>query len=59
MIKVYEEDYFKLSKLCSNRKGDMILLWFLEGNPGCAAWVDDIDDPKEAGKYREFFLANV
>lgn len=48
MIKINEEDNIKLTKLCSCKKDDIMLLWFLEGNPGCAAWVDDIGQPEEA-----------
>ena len=48
MVKINEVDNIKLSKLCSSRKDDIMLLWFLEGNPSCSAWVDDIVQPKEA-----------
>lgn len=48
MIKINEEDNIKLSRLCSCKKDDIILLWFLEGNPSCSAWVDDIEQPEEA-----------
>lgn len=47
MIKINEEDNIKLSKLSSCKKDDF-MLWFLEGNPGCTAWVDDIQQPEEA-----------
>lgn len=48
MFKINEEDNIKLSNLCSSKKDDIMLLWFLEGNPSCAAWVDDIEQPEEA-----------
>ncbi|WP_455716918.1 GNAT family N-acetyltransferase [Anaerosporobacter sp.] len=48
MIKLNEVDYIKLSELCSYRKNDIMLSWFLEGNPSCAAWVDNIEQPEEA-----------
>jgi GNAT superfamily N-acetyltransferase len=48
MIKINEEDNIKLSQLCSCKKDDTMLLWFLEGNPSCTAWVDDIEQPEEA-----------
>lgn len=48
MLKINGRDNFKLSKLCSCRKDDIMLLWFLEDNPSCSAWVDDIDQPEEA-----------
>lgn len=48
MIKINDSNRINLSNLCSCRKDDSILLWFLEGNPYCAAWVDDIINPKEA-----------
>lgn len=48
MFKLNEKDYTKLSKLCCCKKDDIMLLWFLEGNPSCAAWVDDIEQPEEA-----------
>ena len=48
MVKINEDDYIKLSKLCSCRNDDIMLLWFLEGNPSCSAWVDGIVQPEEA-----------
>ena len=48
MIKINEEDNIKLIKLCSCKKDDIMLLWFLEGNPSCTAWVDNIEQPEEA-----------
>lgn len=48
MVKINEADNIKLSKLCSCRNDDIMLLWFLEGNPSCSAWVDDIILPEEA-----------
>ncbi|HHV08970.1 MAG TPA: GNAT family N-acetyltransferase [Clostridiales bacterium] len=48
MIKINDSKRINLSNLCSCRKDDSILLWFLEGSPYCAAWVDDIINPKEA-----------
>ena len=48
MIKINEEDNIKLHNLCSCKKDEIMLLWFLEGNPGCAAWVDNIEHPEEA-----------
>lgn len=48
MIKIKEENYHKLSKLCSSKKDDTMLLWFLEGNSNCAAWVDDMEQPEVA-----------
>lgn len=43
-----DSERINLSKLCSCRKDDYMLLWFLEGNPYCAAWVDDVIHPEEA-----------
>jgi len=48
MIKLNEGDNIKLSRLCSCREDDIMLLWFLEGNPSCSAWVDNIFQPEEA-----------
>lgn len=48
MIKINDSDRFNLRKLCACRKDDYTLLWFLEGNPFCAAWVDDVTNPEEA-----------
>lgn len=48
MIKITDYERMNLSKLCSSRKKDSLLLWFLEGNPYCDAWVDDVIHPEEA-----------
>ena len=48
MIKINDDNRMNLSNLCSCRKEDCMILWFLEGNNYCAAWVDDISNPKEA-----------
>lgn len=48
MIKINDSERSNLSKLCSCRKNDNLLLWFLEGNPYCAAWLDDVIHPEEA-----------
>ena len=46
MIKINDSERSNLSKLCSIRKDDNLLQWFLEGNPYCAAWVDDVMNPE-------------
>lgn len=48
MIKMKDSNRHNLKKLCSYRKDDKILLWFLEGTPFGAAWVDDELQPEEA-----------
>lgn len=48
MIKINDSERSNLSKLCSIRKDDNLLQWFLEGNPYSAAWVDDTMNPEEA-----------
>jgi GNAT superfamily N-acetyltransferase len=48
MIKIDDSDRHYLKELCSYKKDDTMLLWFLEGNPYCAAWVDDVVHPEEA-----------
>ncbi|GKU25205.1 GNAT family N-acetyltransferase [Clostridium folliculivorans] len=48
MIKIDDSNRHYLKKLCSCRKDDIMLLWFLEGNPYCDAWVDDVVHPEEA-----------
>ncbi len=48
MIKINDSERINLSKLCSRKKEDNLLQWFLEGNPYCAAWVDNVIQPEEA-----------
>ena len=48
MIKITDSERINLSKLCTCRKEDNLLQWFLEGNSYCAAWVDDVLQPEEA-----------
>lgn len=48
MIKIKDSERINLSELCSYRKDDNTLQWFLEGNPYSEAWVDDVENPTEA-----------
>jgi GNAT superfamily N-acetyltransferase len=48
MIKINDSERIQLRKLCSSRKDDNLLQWFLKGNPYCAAWVDNVKQPEEA-----------
>ena len=48
MIKINDTDRNNLGELCFERKDDAGLLWFLDGNSHCVAWVDTIEHPKVA-----------
>jgi GNAT superfamily N-acetyltransferase len=48
MKKINDLDRNNLKGLCSCRKDDSMLLWFLDGNPYCDAWVNNELEPDEA-----------
>lgn len=48
MKKIDDTERINLNKLCSCRKDDSMLLWFLDGNQHCAAWTDGEEIPEEA-----------
>ena len=48
MIRINDTERHLLKDLCSEKKDDIMLLWFLDGGKDCAAWVDQKDKPDTA-----------
>ena len=48
MKKINDIDRINLKEICSSRKDDSMLFWFLDGKQYCDAWADSEEKPEEA-----------